>query len=127
MPRRKLTPSPIKFSIHELSELWRRLVEHADALPMDLLVKLENLIGSHHVQHCWTQEEKEGMRWAMVCELLNQGVGWDIVFEQVSTKLKTLGHPAATGPRGIETGYKSVQRKLQPSGQHRPRTWRRHH
>jgi hypothetical protein len=115
------------FTLDELIALHRSLWAHEEELGTEKLVQLQDLIGREVIEHKWTKDEKDDMRWAVVREGLDLGRGWtrglDSAFQYASDKL--AGHPAATGPAGMEASYKEVQARLRPCGQHRKPTWRK--
>ena len=106
----------------ELYDLLRNLVETSE-IPPELFLRLRRLIEMQILQKPWSQHKKERVRWSFVCEGI-KAKGWDAAFESASAALE--GSPAAAGPDMMAKSYNKIQNELLPSGQHRPRTYKRH-
>jgi hypothetical protein len=72
--------------------------------------------------HDWTSFEKDCVRWAKMCEVLDRpGETWDTAAEVASAELQ--GHACRGGPATIERAFKQTQAVLRalPTRLQRPR------
>jgi hypothetical protein len=102
---------------------WRRA--RPEAMRPELWAKLDELLRGYwhwrRAQFPWTQERKDGLRWAVACKGIDLR-GWNAAFDYASEMLK--GSPAEAGPDMMKASYQRFQKKLPPE-RRRPRTYRR--
>jgi hypothetical protein len=104
---------------NELLDLLGALTREAAQLSPELFFKLRNLIIWDSAQIPFTQEEKDGTRWASVTSRLDRGAMYgDATFAAVSEDL--AGSIFFAGVDTIERSYKKIEGR-KPADQRRKR------